>query len=77
MGEADQDAEQQEEDRDPPAAEVPPWWGISGERLARWRARLLVPSRPRHLLGGALPAPFRDKPRRALLPPDLDDPQAW
>ena len=43
-------------------------------RLLRWRSRLLVTSRPTQLLGGAVPAPFHDVPRRPLIPPDIDDP---
>ncbi len=51
-------------------------WRLSGKALPRWRERLLLTSRPRHLLGGRVPAPFHDKPRRALLPTEIDDPEA-
>ena len=43
-------------------------------RVPRWRSRLLVTSSPTQLLGGAVPAPFQDVPRRPLIPPDIDDP---
>ena len=48
---------------------------VTGAPLPRWRSRLLLTARPRHLLGGSVPRPYEDKPRRQLLPPDIDDPQ--
>ena len=43
----------------------------------RWRGRLMLTSgSPRHLLGGGLPAPYHDRPRRPLLPPSIEDTMA-
>ena len=49
---------------------------VTARTLFRWRGRLMLSSRPTHLLGGVVPAPFHDVPRRPLLPPDIDDPKA-